>query len=251
MKIYKSGNCLVYENGSLKTNEPIGGFTIREEGDYLVFVSNSSRTSQKFYFSEILKEDGTQYGATFSQTILALRTELFSSVGGGGGTSIDKVGSLIHFAMENLPSNFLLCDGTIYLVTNYPELFSKISNIYGGDGTTFFAVPNLIGRHLQGDNGSNIGNSNGANILNVGQLPIVNASGTIEVSTNTGNIFAANGSYFANGIANGENVAGFITNGSQGTTVNVAGVTVNSFGSNQPHEHPHLVCRIGICFSEN
>ena len=159
----------------------------------------------------------------------------------------ETVGSYKAFAHTNIPSNYLWCNGAIVLIANYPDLFAEIGNTYGGNGITTFGIPNLQGRFLQGDNGSNIGTNGGANTLSTSQLPIVNASGTIQVSTNNGNISAANGSYFANVTVAGEEGLGFVTNGNQNPVVNVAGVNVN-FGSNQPHEHPHLVARIAICF---
>ena len=159
----------------------------------------------------------------------------------------ETVGSYKAFAHTNIPSNYLWCNGAIVLIANYPDLFAEIGNTYGGNGITTFGIPNLQGRFLQGDNGSNIGVESGVNTLSIGQLPIVNASGTIQVSTNNGNISAANGSYFANVTVAGEEGLGFVTNGNQNPVVNVAGVNVN-FGSNQPHEHPHLVARIAICF---
>ena len=41
----------------------------------------------------------------------------------------------------------MLCDGTAYLRTEYPELFAAIGTIYGsGDGSTTFNIPNLATR---------------------------------------------------------------------------------------------------------
>jgi microcystin-dependent protein len=178
--------------------------------------------------------------------VTALTDGVFAiSVIGGVATAVpiqgETVGIYKHFATTTIPSNYLWCNGAILPIASYPDLFAVIGNDYGGDGITTFGIPNLQGRFLQGDNGSNIGTESGLNTLNVGQLPVVNASGTIQVSTNPPNIAVENGSFFAN-------TDGFIANGSQGTTVNVAGVQLNSFGSNQPHEHPHLVARIAICF---
>lgn len=44
------------------------------------------------------------------------------------------------------PGGWLLCDGSLHNVTDYPALFAVIGYTYGGAGTQF-AVPNLIG-HL-------------------------------------------------------------------------------------------------------
>jgi microcystin-dependent protein len=173
---------------------------------------------------------------------------------GGAATFIpiqgETVGSYKAFATTAIPVNYLFCNGAIVNIATYPDLFAVIGNDYGGDGITTFGIPDYRGRFIKGDSGADIATSNGSNNLSIGQLPIINASGTIQVSTSDANSPAANGSYFANGIetGNGANVLSFLPNGSQGTTVNVAGVSLNAFGSNQPHEHPNLVARIAICF---
>lgn len=40
------------------------------------------------------------------------------------------------------PAGFLLCDGTSYLVADYPNLYASIGNTYGGN-STYFNVPNM------------------------------------------------------------------------------------------------------------
>jgi microcystin-dependent protein len=161
----------------------------------------------------------------------------------------ETVGSYKAFAHTDIPSNYLWANGASVPVATYPALFAKIGYTNGGSGANF-NLPNLQGRFIKGDSGADIATSAGLNTLSVGQLPIVNATGNIQVSTNDGDISSANGSYFANGIETGNsaNITGFIANGSQNPIVNVAGVQLNSFGANTPHEHPHLVGRIAICF---
>ncbi len=40
----------------------------------------------------------------------------------------------------------LLCDGSLLNIMDYPLLYSVIKNMYGGDGITTFALPNLLDR---------------------------------------------------------------------------------------------------------
>lgn len=56
------------------------------------------------------------------------------------------VGAVIPFTGQTLPEHFLECDGTVYNIAEYPDLFAVIGNTYGGDGVTTFAVPNMSGR---------------------------------------------------------------------------------------------------------
>lgn len=59
------------------------------------------------------------------------------------------VGSIIT-RIGNTPKHYLLCDGSTYNITDYPELAQQFMNefntynYYGGDGTTTFAVPNMV-----------------------------------------------------------------------------------------------------------
>lgn len=46
----------------------------------------------------------------------------------------------------SVPSGWLLCDGTVYLIATYPGLYAAIGANYGGDNITTFAVPDLRGR---------------------------------------------------------------------------------------------------------
>lgn len=58
------------------------------------------------------------------------------------------VGSIISYIGTNAPAHYLLCDGSIYNIVDYPELALHIKNefgtynYFGGDGVTTFAVPN-------------------------------------------------------------------------------------------------------------
>ncbi len=45
-----------------------------------------------------------------------------------------------------VPSGWLLCDGTVYNIIDYPALHTILQNTYGGDNITTFGVPDLRGR---------------------------------------------------------------------------------------------------------
>ena len=93
----------------------------------------------------------------------------------------------------SFPPGFLICDGTLYPVASYPQLFGVISNGWGGDGVNNFALPDLRGcvlvgmdegtGRLQGQYGSDrIGGTGGAAIvaLTVAQMPAHQHTGTTE-----------------------------------------------------------------------
>jgi microcystin-dependent protein len=53
------------------------------------------------------------------------------------------------------PAGFLLCDGTSYLVADYPNLYASIGNTYGGNSTSF-NVPNMQSTFPIGGNNVNL-----------------------------------------------------------------------------------------------
>lgn len=90
--------------------------------------------------------------AEFYQQILPYLGGASHTLVGGA----QPVGSIIPFMGITAPSGTLACDGTVYNITDYPDLanffdaqFGEI-NHFGGDGTTTFAVPNLNGEFLRG-----------------------------------------------------------------------------------------------------
>lgn len=94
--------------------------------------------------------------------------------------SITPAGTIQMFGgvVANVPSGWLICDGSEVSRTDYPELFLKIGVAFGaGDGATTFNLPDLRGRFVRGtDNGagndpdaatrnfSNIGGNTGDNV---------------------------------------------------------------------------------------
>jgi microcystin-dependent protein len=61
------------------------------------------------------------------------------------------IGMLMDFAGTQPPSGWLVCDGRTVSRTTYAALFAVIGTLWGaGDGSTTFALPNLIGRSSVG-----------------------------------------------------------------------------------------------------
>ncbi|HBV99390.1 MAG: phage tail protein [Peptococcaceae bacterium BICA1-7] len=55
------------------------------------------------------------------------------------------IGQIVLFPYSFTPMGWKKCDGTLLSIQQNTALFSLISNKFGGDGQTNFAVPNLIG----------------------------------------------------------------------------------------------------------
>jgi len=56
------------------------------------------------------------------------------------------IGEIRAFAFTYAPQYWATCDGQIMNIQQNTALFSIIGNIFGGDGKTNFALPNLSGR---------------------------------------------------------------------------------------------------------
>lgn len=60
-----------------------------------------------------------------------------------------RAGTVTYFANATAPIGYLICDGSLYSTTTYPELFNAIGYLYGGSGATF-QVPDLRGEFIRG-----------------------------------------------------------------------------------------------------
>lgn len=80
------------------------------------------------------------------------------------------VGSIVSFMGNTAPKDYLICDGTIYNIAEYPLLtqhfineFGSV-NYFGGDGETTFAVPDLRGEFLRGSGTATRNSGSGAEV---------------------------------------------------------------------------------------
>ena len=100
---------------------------------------------------------------------------------------------IIMFGSNFAPRGWAFCDGQLLPIQNHQALFSLIGTIYGGDGRTTFALPDLRGRTAihpgngPGLSSRRLGEKGGTetNTLNVTQLPSHSHAHTITYSTPT------------------------------------------------------------------
>jgi hypothetical protein len=84
-------------------------------------------------------------------------------------------GVIMQYASNTIPSGWLLCDGSSFTISQYPDLYAVITNTYGGTSPTF-NVPNLSGRMTVGKgsapfNGLGYLGGSSTTTLNTNQLP--------------------------------------------------------------------------------
>ena len=83
----------------------------------------------------------------------------------GGNKSDIEVGDLCY-SLRTEKEGWLLCDGTSYSVSNYPNLFNVIGYTFGGSEDNF-NVPNCSGKFLQMDTSKSIGQLIEAGLPNI------------------------------------------------------------------------------------
>lgn len=159
------------------------------------------------------------------------------------------IGEVRMFAGNFAPRSWAFCEGQLLPISQNSALFSILGTIYGGDGRTTFALPDLRGRSPIGPrNGPGLsdrrlGEKGGTptNTLNITQLPshTHTASGTVHVSNAAGNSNSPENNYPA--LAAGRDS----TTGSQvqvncyanshnaSMAANSVSVTVGNTGGNQ------------------
>lgn len=56
------------------------------------------------------------------------------------------IGEIKMFGFDYAPYGWVYCDGQLLPIVQFQALFAIIGTLYGGNGTSNFAVPNLMGR---------------------------------------------------------------------------------------------------------
>ncbi|SEK88590.1 Microcystin-dependent protein [Colwellia chukchiensis] len=120
------------------------------------------------------------------------------------------IGEMRYFAGNFAPRGWAFCDGQLLPISQNTALFSLLGTMYGGDGRTTFALPDMRGRALiHSGNGPGLtpvtqGSKSGSETvtMTVAQMPSHNhallANGTAaDTATPNGNAIAAEKIYKA------------------------------------------------------
>jgi len=165
------------------------------------------------------------------------------------------LGQISMFGFNFAPRGWAFCNGQLLSISSNTALFALLGTIYGGDGRTTFALPDLRGRIAMqhgtgpGLSSHSIGQRTGAEnlILTVNQMPSHTHAATsnvsIGVSDEDGTTNEAAGNILANTVNNNY---GGTANGQLGGVTN--GVTNANTGGNQAFSNmqPFLAINFSI-----
>lgn len=149
----------------------------------------------------------------------------------------DMLGSICLFAGDYPPEGWAICDGSLISISQNCALFSLLGTMYGGDGKTTFALPDLRGRvplHF----GTGLGLSNDYMIGDAGGSETVTLlSSQVQLQVNTAVI---DGSLLDAAAA----ASIIVTNPSS-----VSGAQDFLLGGYEPHDNmqPYLALNYIIC----
>ena len=117
-----------------------------------------------------------------------------------------KPGDLCY-SLRTEKEGWLLCDGTSYSTTDYPDLFTVIGYTFGGSNSQF-NVPNCSDKFLQMDTSKTIGQNIEAGLPNIdmsASFYLIEAHGRfIGLSNNTGSVYGEDAGAIENANGGGD-----------------------------------------------
>lgn len=97
----------------------------------------------------------------FIQQRLQQQPNLRALVNRAVADSAVPAGVVAYTAAASAPDGYLLGDGSVYNIADYPVLGGLLGSTYGGDGVSTFGVPDLAQRFVLGVAGSGTGSTLG------------------------------------------------------------------------------------------
>lgn len=175
------------------------------------------------------------------------------------------VGQIKLFAGGFAPVNWMFCNGALLAITQYEVLYSLIGTVWGGNGVSNFALPDLRGRVP-------VGQGQGPGLTNR-FMAEVGGTSTVQLTmanypTHNHNVMATNKSANALAVAAGvglattaKDTAGFTTRYADSTAtgtnaptpVPMDEISITNSGASGPLPHsnimPYVAINYIICFN--
>jgi microcystin-dependent protein len=161
---------------------------------------------------------------------------------GRGQMGVDPyIGEIILFGGNFAIRGYAQCDGQLLPISQNTALFSILGTIYGGDGRTTFALPDLRGRSAihrgQGPGLSpyTLGQQGGSELetLNANQIPTHSHGAQLPVSTEEADATSPNGTV----LGAQPSARGTVPNYSTAAADGSMSVSIANAGGSQPHNN--------------
>lgn len=171
------------------------------------------------------------------------------------------LGEIRMFPYNKIPRGWILCNGNILNIINNAALFSILSNRYGGDGKTTFALPDLRGRAIVGygsvkSNTIKLGQTGGQEAVQLTAKQLPAHTHQINVNNQVGSALVPRDNMFAGVVKNSQPLpAGAPATppiyGDATDLVPLAAMTVSAIGGVSAHNNmqPYIVTSYCICVS--
>ena len=164
-------------------------------------------------------------------------------------------GQIQPFAFGFAPRNWALCNGQIIPISQNTALFSLLGTLYGGNGTSNFALPNLQSRvpmhQGQGPDGNTYtpGEEAGAETVTIDYTTMPMHVHTLMGSADLGNAAQCDPGDAVANIGAGQQNPGDPFYETDTTPVPLNPLAVGSVGGNQAHTNiqPYLAINWCIC----
>lgn len=139
------------------------------------------------------------------------------------------------------PRGWASCDGQLMPISQNTALFALLGTNYGGDGRVTFALPNLIGHFAMGA-GAGAGLSPRNVGETVGQASVALTANEMPAHSHSLRAGLSPASTSPAGNVMAPTASGTSVYRAPGNPVAMAGTSISTAGSSQPHEnrHPHL-----------
>jgi microcystin-dependent protein len=169
------------------------------------------------------------------------------------------IGEIRMFAGNFVPQSWAFCDGQLLPISQNTALFSIVGTMYGGNGETTFALPDLRGRvAIHAGNGPGLtnkqqGSTGGTEttILSIANMPAHSHTVALNASTNVGTTNDPTGSFPANtSVLDKEYTSS--SNATMGSTTTTTTGNNTSFSNMQPYGTVrYIICLNGVYPSQN
>jgi microcystin-dependent protein len=151
------------------------------------------------------------------------------------------------FGFNFAPRGWALCDGQILPISQNQALFSLLGTIYGGDGRTTFALPDLRGRvpiQVGSNAGSNytLGQKGGEETYSLSNAEMPNHTHTAQGTSDMGDTPTPGGKLLA------DSTPSELYQGASDLVPMHAG-TIGSQGANQGHENMQPFQVLNFCIA--